>query len=229
MDIVEEAKKWARQNREVIARDLTSLSLYTSDDTPVSVFMAGSPGAGKTESSKRLLENFHSKVLRIDTDEYREYFKELGYDGSNSNLFQGAASLITEKVHDYALKNSLSFVFDGTLSNYEKAVENIQRSLKKGREVQILYVYQEPHLAWTFTQKREEKEGRKILKETFVAQFIGSQETAQKVKDTFGEKVSLDIIIKDIDNTELEYIRNAQIIQNHIKKKYSLQDLNTIL
>ncbi|MFJ2320055.1 zeta toxin family protein [Pseudomonas sp. NPDC087817] len=51
---------------------------------------------------------------------------------------------------------------DGTLSNIEIARKNVQRCLDKGRFVQILYVYQDPRLAWSFVRAREEAEGRRI-------------------------------------------------------------------
>ena len=118
--------------------------------------MAGSPGAGKTESSKNLIEKFtrdrHS-VLRIDSDELRSQFRE--YTGTNSNLFIGATSILADKIHDFALLNKQSFVFDGTLSNLDRSRDNIKRSLDKKRFVQILYVYQEPVQAWNFESPRD--------------------------------------------------------------------------
>jgi predicted ABC-type ATPase len=227
-DLEENAKKWAKSHREKIAKEIMS-SGFLSEKSPVSVFMAGSPGAGKTESSIRLLETFSSKVLRIDTDEYRKYFSHLGYTGDNSHIFQGAASLITEKVHDYALSHGLSFVFDGTFSKYEKAEDNIKRSLKKGRLIQILYVYQEPELAWEFTKKREEKEGKRILKDNFIKQFLHAREVVEKIKNTFGDSVKLDILVKDTNNKELAYYTNTKDIKSYIKKEYSLQELENLL
>lgn len=56
---------------------------------PVSVFMPGSPGAGKTEASIELLKlkgADGTRVLRIDPDELREDLP--GYTGENSWLFQ---------------------------------------------------------------------------------------------------------------------------------------------
>lgn len=65
--------------------------------------MAGSPGAGKTEASKALLEEFVEKgrkVLRIDPDDLRSEFEH--YSGNNSWLFQPAVSILVEKIHDLA-------------------------------------------------------------------------------------------------------------------------------
>lgn len=225
------AKKFAKENKNNLAREITDVSLYKSEDTPVSVFMAGSPGAGKTESSIRLIEelskNDKSKILRIDADEYRKYFDE--YKGHNSHIFHGAVSLVVEKVHDFSLNNKQSFIFDGTLSNYKKACDNIQRSLKRGRLVQIIYVYQEPLLAWEFTKKREENEGRRILKEDFISKFLESRNTANLLKKTFKDDITLDLIIKDIDNSELRYEKNIKNVDDFIKNNYSLQELRNQL
>lgn len=229
--LTDSAKAYAKKNKVRIAREVTDVSIYKKEDFPVSIFMAGSPGAGKTESSIRLIEELAKidkrSVLRIDADECRKFFD--AYDGSNSHLFQGAVSLLVEKVHDMALSNSQSFVFDGTLSRYEKAVENIERSLKKNRPVQILYVYQEPLLAWEFTKKREEKEGRKILKEDFIRGFFESRNTVNKLKELFGDSVVLSLIIKDIDNSEQRYEKNIQKVEDYIENKFSLQDLENLL
>lgn len=50
-ELVERAKEFARRNKKAISRRLTDVSIYVPEAEPVSVFMAGSPGAGKTEAS----------------------------------------------------------------------------------------------------------------------------------------------------------------------------------
>jgi len=49
-----------------------------------------------------------------------------------------------EAIHDRALKKKVSFLFDSTLSSFEKAKSNIERSLHKDRYVLIIFVYQDP-------------------------------------------------------------------------------------
>ncbi len=177
-----EATKFAKENRRRIAREITDTSIYLPEKNPVSVFMAGSPGAGKTEASKELLaetmRGSERRVLRIDADELRDRFP--GYDGKNAALFQGAAAILVEKIHDKALEQGQSFLLDGTLSNYEKAEANVRRSLGRGRTVQILYVYQDPKLAWEFVKARESTEGRYVPPEEFVDQYFGARETANR-------------------------------------------------
>lgn len=46
-----EALSFARKSKKEIAMRLTDKPRFTPEEQPVSVFMAGSPGAGKTEAS----------------------------------------------------------------------------------------------------------------------------------------------------------------------------------
>lgn len=50
------AIQFAKRNKVRIAKELTDKKIYAPDDLSVSVFMAGSPGAGKTEFSKNLIK-----------------------------------------------------------------------------------------------------------------------------------------------------------------------------
>ena len=89
--ICEQAIAFARKNKKLVALEITDLAIYPADSDPVSVFMAGSPGAGKTEASKALLatvEEEGAKTVRIDPDELRSRFE--GYTGGNSWLFHPA-------------------------------------------------------------------------------------------------------------------------------------------
>lgn len=227
--IYEEALEFARKNKKKIAKRLTDKKIYVSEENPVSVFMAGSPGAGKTEASLELLDRLASdvKVLRIDPDELRHEFEE--YKGDNSYLFQGAVSILVEKIHDLALSNSQSFILDGTLSNYDKAAKNIQRSLKKGRFVQILYVYQDPRLAWEFVQARELEEGRRILLDSFIDQYFAARDCVNRLKREFGKNINVDLLLKNIDNSPRSYKDNIDQVDNHVPEKYTPEALREVL
>lgn len=100
-EIETEAISFAKSHKEEIARELTSLQKFPRDSSPVAVFMAGSPGAGKTESSRHLIERFSGDghtVLRIDPDDLRTRLP--GYNGKNSSLFQYATSIIADRMQD---------------------------------------------------------------------------------------------------------------------------------
>ena len=73
--IEQEALEFARAHKKVISKRLTDPSIYLANKDPVSVFMAGSPGAGKTEASMELLKKIGDPtVLRIDPDELAANF-----------------------------------------------------------------------------------------------------------------------------------------------------------
>ena len=227
LKIQEHATEFARRNKKAIARRFTDRLIYPPEEQPVSVFMAGSPGAGKTEASKALLEKFGESILRIDPDELRNEFE--GYSGDNSWLFQAAVSILVDKIHDLALDQKQSFLLDGTLTNLPKAEQNISRSLKKRRFVQILYVYQEPVTAWEFVQAREKIEGRKILVEHFIEQYFEARNSVNSLKRKFGADVKIDLLLQNRDNSRKMYKANIDQIDNHVPEKYTAVALETLL
>ncbi|MFA5632590.1 MAG: zeta toxin family protein [Porticoccaceae bacterium] len=217
------ALDWARRNKKAFARRLTNLDKYPGETNPVSVFMAGSPGAGKTEASKALLKRLNNDFLRIDPDEFRHCCP--GYTGSNSWLFQGAVSILLSKVLDYAFKQQQSFLLDGTLSNEKTAFENVRRALGKKRDVLILYVYQDPYQAWRFVQAREVLEGRRIPAESFIEQLFDAREVVQKLKAEFSTSVQVDVILKDLDGGDRRFAANVSNLDAAAPLRHSRQDL----
>ncbi|GGX69056.1 zeta toxin family protein [Saccharospirillum salsuginis] len=228
--IAKEALAWAKRKgtKKAIAKRLTDTTRFLREENPVSVFMAGSPGAGKTESSKELIEQFPgTPILRIDADELRDEFDQ--YDGSNSHLFQSAVSVLVEYIHDKALAQSQSFIMDGTLHNERKAKDNIERSLKRNRLVQILYVYQDPVRAWEFVQAREQLEGRRILPETFIDQFFAARTTVDALKTHFGADIKVDLLVKDYQNRTRVYQANIERIDYYVETTYSRESLTRLI
>lgn len=228
--IEQAALEYAKKHRTEIARRLTDPAIFVLEANPVSVFMAGSPGAGKTEASIELINlkaADGAKVLRIDPDELREELP--GYTGENSWLFQRAVIPIVERIHDLALKQEQSFLLDGTLSSYSVAEKNIQRSQKKGRKVQILYVYQEPEQAWKFVQAREAAEGRRIQPEDFVRQYFAAREVVNRLKAGLGKRIQVDLLMKNNDGSHRFYRAGVDQIDNHIPEKYSAADVRHML
>ncbi|MEK9131411.1 MAG: zeta toxin family protein [Patescibacteria group bacterium] len=230
-----QAVEFAKSNRRRLAKELTDTSKYVPDEIPISVFMAGSPGAGKTEYSKNFIEILEKdnqrKVIRIDSDELRRHIP--GYRGNNSYLFQGAVSILVEKIQDMALENEQTFLFDGTLSKYDKAVANINRSLDKFRRVFILYVYQQPEVAWRFTVARESVEGRHIPKDAFIEQFIGARETVERIRKEFDSRVVIFLVKKNFETHEVEEVieikPNDYPVDYYLKVSYTKDDLEGLL
>lgn len=225
--IKEKAVEFARKNKKKIAKRLTDKAIYPKEADPVSVFMAGSPGAGKTESSLELLKFIESEggspILRIDPDELRSEFED--YTGSNSWLFQHAVSILVDKIHDLALDNRQSFLLDGTFARYDAAEKNIRRSVRRSRYVQVLFVYQDPLQAWKFVEAREASEGRRIPIESFVEQYFSSRDVVHRIKAEFQRSVSIDLLVKNNDCSMRYYKDNVDRIDTHIPEKYTRESL----
>ncbi|HEX9502977.1 MAG TPA: zeta toxin family protein [Patescibacteria group bacterium] len=229
-----QAIEFAKKNKEKIAKKLTDPNVYAPSRFPISVFMAGSPGAGKTEYSKNLIEilekNKERRVVRIDPDDVRSLIP--GYTGSNSNLFQGAASLIVEKMHDQVLHRGQHFILDGTLANYEKAKDNIRRSLEHKRIVLIFYLFQKPEIAWKFTIAREKKEGRNIPKSAFIEQFLSSHKTVNEIRKEYGREVSIYLVKTDYEKNTVEKlieITPRLSIDEYLEMKYTGEVIERLL
>lgn len=227
--IVDEAKVFARKNKNRIARAETDKTIYTPDANPVSVFMAGSPGAGKTEIAKSFITELAdngNKILRLDVDIMREQFKS--YNGGNSHLVQAGANILVERIHDLALKNKQSFIFDGTFSNYDKARKNIERSLQKNRTVLIMYIYLDPAQAWGFVKAREAVEGRRIIPELFMEQYFKAREVVNRLKAEFRGDIMVDLLVKNLDGDAPFYKDNIDVIDNHLPEKYDRASILSI-
>jgi predicted ABC-type ATPase len=232
-EIREATKTFAKRNKIRLAKELTDPKKFHPEETPISVFMAGSPGAGKTEFSKSLIGDIEAarqcNVVRIDADEIRSQIP--GYVGGNAHLFQGATSLIVEKVHDLVLSQSQTFILDGTLSNYEKAMSNIDRSLQKQRKIFIFYIYQKPEIAWKFTEAREATEGRNIPKAAFIEQFIAARDTVGRVRNKLGEELVLFFIRKNFENDAVDYIEipPGKSVDHYFDRRYTQNELKNLL
>lgn len=225
--IQDAAVEFAKANRKAIARRRADMTLYPPEECPVAVFMAGSPGAGKTEASIELIAGLGGQALRIDPDELRDELP--GYNGYNSHLFQHAVSRLVERMLDTAFDQSQSFVLDGTLANHDKAAANIERALRKGRAVQVLYVYQEPAQAWAFVQARERAEGRHIPPDTFIDQYFAAREVVNGLKRHFGRAIRVDLLLKNTDGSNGAFTANVDRIDSHIPEKYDVPALRAML
>lgn len=184
------------------------------------VFMAGSPGAGKTEVASGLAENYDNHVV-IDADYYRTLFPD--YSGKNSSLFQKASSWLVEQSLKYVLENGYSFILDATFAILS-AEKNITRALKNDFQVTIFYVYQDPKIAWEFTREREIAEGRHVPKQTFINAFFKSRENIEKVKERHPE-VALHIIIKDYQNNISEIHFDTDNVGLILPLRYTSKEL----
>lgn len=221
------AQRFIRKNKEVLFKRFADDALYKTDVTPVTVFMAGSPGAGKTEVSVELVKQFTTPAVRIDADEIRAMCE--GYTGANAHLFQSAASTGVDELYRHCLLHGYNVVVDGTFA-HSKTILNIERSLAAKRKVAIYFVYQDPQVAWDFTKKREVVEHRRITNDTFIRGYTLSRLNVNAAKAHFGDNIELNLIIKNLTNDAVgEFHKNISSIDFYLKKIYTEDELHSII
>ncbi len=228
-DISKSAVEWVKRHRRELFNGAIESSCYDveiKEDIPAATFMAGTPGAGKTEVSKRFIEHFAVRPIRIDADEFRS--KIPGYTGSNSNIIQTAATFAVEKVLDQAFEHGYSFVLDGTFA-YKNAIMNLKRAMRRGYTLQIFYIYQDPSAAWGFTKKREAKEGRNVPVEAFIRSYFESRENVRKAKLEFGDAVNLTLVTKNYESNTEQIHADVHDIDSYIGRIYNEDELKGIL
>lgn len=227
--IMDKAIKQAKAMKKAIARKL--VDHLPEEEEAASVFMAGSPGAGKTEAARAMVRAFKNEhdltLVHIENDELRKEFED--YQGYNSPLFHRPATILVEAIHDRALKRRVSFILDSTLSNFDKAKDNIERSLKKGRFVMIVFVYQEPMQAWRLVKARESVEGRRVPSEVFINQFLESQRVVSELKKLFRDQIDITFIEKNVDGDNKRPHFNVDDIDALLRKKYNRESLERIV
>jgi UDP-N-acetylglucosamine kinase len=224
--ISDEAHAWVKKHEGEIIGQLCGSSIPVAK--PVSLFMAGSPGAGKTEVSKALMKRFETVPVRIDADEIRAVCP--GYTGANAHVFQRAATKGVNILYDHVLHNNLHVILDGTFA-YGDSLENIRRSLKHTRKVELWYVYQEPLKAWEFTMAREALEARRVSKEKFIEASFKSKRNTVSAKNEFGNSLTLNLLVKNIDNTDGQLHINIQgeELDRYIGHTYTAEELQSLL
>ena len=115
------------------------------------------------------------------------------------------------------------------LIGYRHNREALERSLKRGRFVQILYVYQDPGMAWEFVKAREELDGRRILPEHFIEQYFAARKVVNQLKEDFDKDIVVTLLLKNLDGSDKVYKANVDKIDNHIPEKYSEKDLSELI
>lgn len=222
--------EWVRANRKTIIKHFASDDICISTEEPLSIFMAGSPGAGKTESSHAIVERLKQRgdeIVRIDPDEIRTLIPQ--YTGRNTDAIKGASFLAVEKIYDYVLKAGKSMILDSTFTPYRKIEGNVRRSLNKHRPLAIVYVDQDPLVAWHFTKEREKIEWRSIPKDFFIRTLFESRENVQKIKEKYGDKIIVHVIQKDYVKDKQQFIECVEHLDDVVQIKYSIDDLHNLL
>lgn len=226
--MVSNSKSWARKNKRSFANKMITAAGVEPHDEPAAFFMAGLPGAGKTEFTLNIIQELGLKVVRIDMDEIATHIES--YNPLKADAFREAASDMMNAVYDRTLHRRVDFIMDGTFRS-AKSLDNIQRALKKGYSVKVFYISQDPEVAWSFTRAREKVEKRSIHRQGFISTSAEIFENLAHLDTVLFKDVTLDIVVKDRANKVGEWHRNVSYdqIDKLIGKRYSREELERML
>ena len=198
-------KIWAKGNKRNFVNKFLERYKDNKSESPVAIFMAGLPGAGKTEISRYLAKEL-GNFVRIDMDEIAEQIP--GYKPENANDFREAATLLVNTTLKEVYRNNISFILDGTFgSSY--ALRNIERALKHGYYPIISYIHQDPKCAFDFTVAREKVERRGIEKSGFIKTYFNIKQNLDEAFRKYSKEIAVEIILKNTDNNIKKAISNA--------------------
>ncbi len=226
--ISQKAVLFIKHNKKLLITKFANPKIFTARKEPVTIFMAGAPGAGKTEISRAIIKKSETKPVRIDADDIRELFVDMGYNGKNSFIFQQACSHGVDKLFDYIQQKKLHAIIDGTFA-HNRAIDNVRRALGRDRKVFIYFVCQDPKIAWKIARGREIKEGRNIPKQVFVDAYFNSISNVNKAKRIFKNKIGLNVIIKNVEYNQGEVFFDQDNLDQFIKARYTKSKLLDIL
>lgn len=223
---------YIKSHKKELCKKFADPTIYTPVQNPVAYFMAGSPGAGKTETSIKFIKELEGnepsrKIVRIDADEIRDWIPY--YDHKNASEIQHGAGLGVSKLLDHVIDHKLDFLLDGTFSEYKKSRFNIDRCIKHKRKVAILFLYLEPLTAWEYTRKREALEGRHIPKDYFIDSFLKARENVNLIKKEFVNTVELNVFIKKPDQSLDKSPFKVNNVDSYLKKLYTRRELERLI
>ncbi len=203
-------KKYPDITKKAFVEAFIEKSGAKPNPNPSAFFMAGLPGAGKTEFSKNLIKLVGgAKAVRIDMDEIATRIK--GYHPESADEFRGQASKLMNGIYDKVLKEKLEFIMDGTFGS-KSSIKNVERAITHGYTVKVIYIIQDPKLAWKFTLAREKVEHRSISIDGFVKTYFNITNNILMLKPFMEkhDKITLDIVINNEENEIKSWIPNIK-------------------
>lgn len=111
------AKKWVKDKKNQAAVLAKFFKDFPHTDSKIAFFMAGIPGAGKTEFTEQVLRDSLPLLIPIEHDKLVEYID--GYQPENYYNYRKAGSTLVTEVFNACIKHNYSFIFDGTLISRE--------------------------------------------------------------------------------------------------------------
>ena len=228
MSAIGNPRGWARRNKKAFANKMITDAQVVAHPEPAAFFMAGLPGAGKTEFTVNLIKEISLKVVRIDMDEIATHIDS--YDPLQADAFRAAASDILSAVYDRVLHRKVDFIMDGTFRS-PNSLSNIERALQKGYTVKVLYIHQAPDIAWSFTKAREKIEKRAIDRTGFIQGYFDIHDNIRSLNNENYTDVAVDLVVKDESNKVGLWYENISLqdIDQFVNIRYTKDELERML
>lgn len=165
----------------------TILDKYTSEKK-VAILLGGGSGAGKSSAiQKFVLPIFLSSFILIDSDDIKEQipeykvFKKMEVMDASDYVHEESSDLSKTLIR-YSIVNNRSFIYDGTMSKYNKYKDLIDYLKQENYEIHILFVDTDVDIA-------QERVAERFLSEDGeIGRFVDPEiviETNQKSSETF--------------------------------------------
>lgn len=225
----EEAKLFAETDCIDEFKRVTSALGIQPAEKPRTVFLAGSPGAGKSEFVSSVLAKVEP-ILVVDADEFRKRFP--GYQGHNANEYQKGAVVYVKYFYKTAIAQGFHVVMDSNFASLSVAKQNIDASLKAGRSVTVMYIYLSPVAAWQFVKRRENETGRNVPSAVFVKNFREAQAVFDELRQIYSGRVTFKAILRiaqgATDKGQIMTYDSTKSLSEQIPETYTVSDLEKI-
>lgn len=223
MNPIEQAK---RHKKYFVQQIIGNVQPNTADENPTAVFIAGIPGAGKTEFLDHLIGDLET-VVRIDLDEIVKMFD--GYTPERYYDYRGAANIIVDETMIHCRRNRIDFALDGTFAS-PRAVDNVRHALKR-HTVMLFYVWKDPVLAWQHTKDRELIMKRGIDRDGFIAAHSRIPRNLNTVRHMIANnnKAIVSAIIKDLRDNTFTMTEDSVEIDKLLDLRYTEEELGRML
>jgi len=195
--------KWSKENRKKLCRDFLSKK-EVKKWQKIALFMAGSPGAGKTEFIRRLLSDDQKVWYYIlDLDEIRSWMP--WYKWKYAEKYTQWAIKILEMLIDDCIHNEYPFVLDGTFTSTKAMERNIERLINKSYKIGVFYIHTVPELAWLYTLYRWKDEWRLIPVSRFIRDYYLAPENICLFWEKYHEAIDIYIVNKKYEDGIIKY------------------------
>lgn len=130
-----------------------NFSIYTSSPTPVTVFLGAQPGAGKTNAQSIITGMYGSgSLMPIVGDDFRSYHPDYEMLLKTNplempNKTARAAGIWTGMAVEWARKNSVSCIIEGTWRNKLTVLQEVERAMNANRKTHAILLAVPPILS----------------------------------------------------------------------------------